>query len=71
MSPCLSCSVFAKDETGHDKTWPEKWNDTCPECGQKFVQNDRVLIADDAVVYHYDCYQGDKPAFEDALVFLD
>lgn len=71
MSPCLSCAVFAKDETGRDRTWPEEWNDVCPQCGESFSQGDRVLVVDDAVVYHYDCYEGPKPSFEEALVVLD
>ena len=71
MSPCLGCLVFAKDEHGHDKTWPEEWNHACAGCDKEFVKGDRLIVVDDAVLYHYDCYDDPKPEFEKAVITLD
>jgi hypothetical protein len=66
MSPCIGCAVFARDETGHDLTWQPEWaNTVCPKCNREFKQGDRLVVEDDNTVYHYDCYEGDKPSFEE------
>lgn len=63
MSPCIGCAVFCEDESGHDKTWQEEWvNDVCPKCDRGFDAGDGLVVDDDNVVYHYDCFEGPKAA---------
>ncbi len=66
MSPCISCAVFSVDESGHDKTWQQEWvNDVCQKCSKEFDLGDHILVDDDNIVYHYDCFEGSKPPFEE------
>lgn len=59
---CL-CSLYGRDEAGRD---PAKWaNDVCPTCGKPFNAGDEVVVDEDDVVYHYDCFEGPKPLFEE------
>jgi len=63
---------FCKETTGRDRTWPSTYNDTCPECGEEFVLDDKILVAENGdgeqVVHHYDCYTLPKPEFEEEVV---
>ena len=69
MSPCVSCAVFSKDESGHDRTWQQEWaNDVCPKCGKEFDLSNRILVDDDDIVYHYDCFKGPKPPLERRVI---
>ena len=67
-SPCISCAVFSKDDSGHDRTWQEWANDVCPKCHKEFNLGDRILTDDDNIVYHYDGFEGTKPLFEEGVV---
>lgn len=61
---CL-CSLYGRDDAGHDqKGQPEYANDVCPKCGRAFNVGDHIVVDEDNVVYHYDCFEGPKPAFE-------
>ena len=57
---CL-CSLYGRDEASGGQPWA---NDTCPTCGKPFNTGDHVVVDDDDVVYHYDCYEEPKPPFE-------
>jgi hypothetical protein len=43
-------------------------NDVCPKCDKEFNMGDRILVDDDNIVYHYDCFEGPKPTFEEGVV---
>jgi len=43
-------------------------DDVCPKCDKEFNLGDRILIDDDNIVYHYDCFEGTKPLFEEGVV---
>jgi hypothetical protein len=59
---CL-CSLYGRDEASAGQ---QEWaNDTCPTCGKALNTGDHVVVDDDDVVYHYDCYEGPKPPFEE------
>ena len=58
---CL-CSLYGRDEASAGQEWA---NDACPTCGKPFNTGDHVVVDDDNVVYHYDCYEGTKPPFEE------
>jgi len=55
---------FCKEKSGHDKVWPRWYNDVCPVCGKEIKLDERILVTNDDVVYHYDCYRGRKPPFD-------
>jgi hypothetical protein len=59
---CL-CSLYGRDEASAGQ---QEWaNDACPACGKAFDTGDHVVVDEDDVVYHYDCYEGTKPPFEE------
>ena len=65
---CMTC-VLAREDSGYDKTWQQEWaNDVCPKCGKEFNLGDHILIEDDSIVYHYDCFEGPKPPFEEGFL---
>jgi len=65
---CMTC-VLGKDDSGHDRTWQQEWaNDVCPKCGKEFNLGDHILVDDDNIVYHYDCFEGPKPPFKEGVV---
>jgi hypothetical protein len=53
---------FCKRTSGHDRVWPQHYNDVCPECGEELSLNDKILVKG-YTVYHYECYRGKKPEF--------
>jgi hypothetical protein len=62
---CL-CSLYGRDDASPDQAGQEEWaNDVCPTCGKAFNTGEHVVVDDDNVVYHYDCYEGPKPPFEE------
>lgn len=70
MSPCVSCSVFNQDESGHDRTWRQEWaNSVCPKCSKAFNLGDRILVDEDNTVYHHDCFEGAKLPFDEGTTF--
>jgi len=62
---CHACVLSRKDEDfGPGRAWQEGWaNERCPNCGQAFNVGDRIVVDEDSTVYHYDCFEGPKPAF--------
>jgi hypothetical protein len=63
---CL-CTLYGKDDT--DQAGQQEWaNDVCPKCGKTFNQGDHVVVDEDNTVYHYDCFEGPKPPFEEGTI---
>ena len=59
---CL-CSLYGRDEASAGQRGVG--NDVCPTCDKPFNTGDHVVVDEDDVVYHYDCYEGPKPPFEE------
>ena len=54
--------MYGRDEASAGQEWA---NDACPTCDKPFNTGDHVVVDDDNVVCHYDCYEGTKPPFEE------
>jgi hypothetical protein len=59
---CL-CTILGRDDTEQEQGWA---NDVCPKCGKAFNAGDHIVVDEDNdIAYHYDCFEGPKPPFEE------
>jgi hypothetical protein len=66
---CL-CSLYGRDDFSPEQLRQQKGaNDVCPKCGQAFEEGDHIVVDDDDTVYHYSCFEGAKPPFEEGATF--
>jgi len=58
-----ACSLIGRDDVDDGDTGQPEWqNEVCPKCGTAFETSDRVVVDENNVAYHYDCFDGPPPS---------
>ena len=64
-----ACALLGRDDTVEDEEarYRHGVNDVCPRCSEGFNSGDRILMDNNDIVYHYDCFEGPRPLFREGV----